>query len=271
MALPEPSPTSTALVTGASSGIGEELARELAARGHGVTLVARREERLRALADKLAGEHGVRAEVVAADLGDEGERDRLAGEIERLGLTVEVLVDNAGFGIYRPFHTSDRARELEQVRVQVEAVVDLNARYVPGMVERGRGAVIVMSSTAGFQPLPGNGTYAASKAFSLFHAESLAEELRPFGVTVTAVCPGPVASGFQEVSEPAFADHLPKALWRDPERVARDALRAVERGQRTVIPGGVAVRAAFAGNRLAPPRLSLPVSRWVMRDELRRS
>jgi len=271
MALPDPSPTSTALVTGASSGIGEEFARQLAARGHGVTVVARREERLRKLADELARDHGVRAEVVAADLGDEGDRDRLASEVERLGLTVEILVDNAGFGIYRPFHTSDRARELEQVRVQVEAVVDLNARFVPGMVERGRGAVIVVSSTAGFQPLPGNGTYAASKAFSLFHAESLADELRPHGVTVTAVCPGPVETGFQEVSEPAFADHLPRVVWRGPERVARDALRAAERGQRTVVPGGVAVKAAFAGNRLIPARLTLPVSRWIMRDELRRS
>src|ERR1700733_5560970 len=171
MPLPEPSPSSTAVVTGASSGIGREFARQLGARGHRVTLVARREGRLRELADELASRNGVQAEVVAADLSDESQRDRLAFELEQRGLTVEIVVNNAGFGIYRPLHASDRKRELEQVRVDVEAIVDLNARYIPGMVERRRGTVIVVSSSAGFQPLPGNGTYSASKAFALVHAE----------------------------------------------------------------------------------------------------
>lgn len=270
VALPAPDPQGTALVTGASAGIGRELARGLASRGHGVTLVARRADRLEALAGELADRHGIRAEAIAADLSNASERERVAGEIERRGLTVEVLVNNAGFGIYRPFADSNRERELEQVRLLVEAVIDLDARYVPGMVERGRGAVMNVASTAGFQPLPGNGTYSASKSFVLFHTESLHEELRGSGVTVTAVCPGPVETEFQETSEPLFIERMPKQVQRGPEQVAAEALDAVERGKRTVVPGGFAVRAFFGPNRVAPAALTLPVARWVMSRELRR-
>jgi uncharacterized protein len=270
MPLPEPSPSSTAVVTGASSGIGREFARQLGTRGHRVTLVARREERLRELADELASQYGVQAEVVAADLSDESQRDRLALELEQQGLTVEILVNNAGFGIYRPLYASDRKRELEQVRVDVEAVVDLDARYIRGMVERRRGAVIVVASSAGFQPLPGNGTYSASKAFALVHAEALAAEVAPYGVTVTAVAPGLVETEFVETSEAAFAHHVPKFLWTDPRRVVGDALRAAERGRRSVIPGGIAIKAALGPNRVIPTAITMPIARFLMRDELRR-
>lgn len=257
-------------MTGASAGIGRELARGLAARGHAVTLVARRKDRLEELAGELRDSHGVRAEVVAADLADPAERDRVAAEVERLGLTVEVLVNNAGFGIYRAFASSDRERELQQVRLLVEAVVDLDARYVPGMVERGRGAVINMASTAGFQPLPGNGTYSASKSFVLYHSEALHVEVRPRGVTVTAVCPGPVHTEFQETSEPLFMSRIPRLFHSDAERVAAEALRAVEAGKRTVVPGGAAVRAFFAPTRMAPPAVSLAVTRQMMSREIKR-
>jgi len=268
--LPPPAADSTALVTGASAGIGEALARRLAERGHGVTLVARRADRLEALARDLADAHGVRAEAIAADLSEASECDRLAAEIESRGLTVEVLVNNAGFGIYSTFAGSDRERELRQVRLLVEAVVDLDARYVPAMVERGRGAVINLASTAGFQPLPGNGTYAAAKSFVLLHTEALAEEVRPHGVTAVAVCPGPVATEFQDASNPAFTDRMPKFTWTDAERVASDTLRAVEKGRRAVIPGGMAIRGFFAPNRVTPSRIALPVARRIMSRELRR-
>jgi uncharacterized protein len=271
MALPAPAPDSTALVTGASSGIGTELARCLAQRGHGVTLVARREERLTDLAGELSGRRGVRAEVIAADLSETGGRDRVEAELAERGLTVEVLVNNAGFGIYEPFAVSDRQRELQQVRLLVEAVVDLTARFLPGMVQRQRGAILNMSSTAALQPLPGNGTYAASKAFILMHSEALHEELRGRGVAVTAACPGPVRTEFQEVSEPLFGDRMPGFVWREPDRVARDALPALERGQRTVIPGGPLVRWFFAPNRVVPVRLSLAVARRMMSRELDRA
>jgi short-subunit dehydrogenase len=270
VALPSPAPDSTALVTGASAGIGREFARALAARGHGVTLVARRADRLEELAAELSEAHGIRAEAVPTDLADADERARLANEIEKRGLTVEVLVNNAGFGIYVPFAESNREHELQQVRVLVEAVIDLNARYVPAMVKRGRGAIVNLSSTAGFQPLPGNGTYAASKAFVLMHSEALHDEVMRRGVTVTAVCPGPVPTEFQEQSEPLFAERLPKLLWTEPEEVAEASLRAVEQGKRTVIPGGIAVRAFFGPNHMAPSGVALPIARRIMSRELDR-
>lgn len=238
MPLPDPAPTATALVTGGSSGLGAAFARQLAEHGHGVTLVARDLGALRSLAAELTKRHGVRAEAVECDLADPAARDRLAAEVARLGLDVEVLVNNAGFGVYKPFAESDRERELEQVRVNTEAVVDLTARWLPGMLERGRGAVIVTASTAAFQPLPGNAGYSAAKAFALGFAEALHHETRRTGVTVTAVCPGPMRTGFQDASGAHdFAAGLPRPMWRSPESVAAAALKAADRGRRVVVPG----------------------------------
>jgi short-subunit dehydrogenase len=268
MPLPAPSVDTTALVTGASSGIGREIARGLAARGHGVTLVARRAERLEELATELRAQHGIRAEVLPADLSEPDGCAALVAELDRRGLTVDVLVNNAGFGIYSAFAASDPAREHEQLAVLVTAVVQLNAHYLPRMLARGSGTIINVSSTSAFQPLPGNGTYAACKAFVLLHSEALHREVKGSGVTVTAVCPGPVRTEFQETSEPLFADRLPKAVWATPERVARDSLRAAERGKRTVIPGGFAVRAFFGPNRVLPVAITLPVAGRLMSREV---
>jgi short-subunit dehydrogenase len=223
------------LITGASSGIGEALARELAGRGHGVTLVARSEEKLRALADELSSAHGVRAEAIACDITDAEARDRLAAAVDR---RVSVLANNAGFGSYQPFAEIDRERALEETRVNGEAVVDLTSRYLPEMVSRGAGAVLITASTAAFQPLPGNALYAGLKSFALTFAEGLHHEVKGNGVTVTALCPGPVKSGFQDASGAhEFASGLPKPLWRTPEQVAAAAVRGLESGKRIVIPG----------------------------------
>jgi uncharacterized protein len=259
MALPSPRPSATAVVTGASSGIGAALARGLAARGHGVTLVARRESALRELAGELASAHGVRAEVIAADLADPGARDRLAAELERRELAVDVLIANAGFGTYGPFVEADRARELEQVRVNVEAVVDLAARWTPGMVARRAGAVLITASVSAFQPLPGNATYSAAKAFELTFAEALHAELAPSGVTVTALCPGPVRSGFQEASGAEdYADSLPGFMFRSVGAVAEAGLEGLERGRRVVVPGTPNRIAASLG-RFSPRPVVLKV------------
>lgn len=261
MALPPPSESSTALVTGASSGIGEALARALAGRGYGVTLVARREDVLSDFARDLREAHGVRAEVVGCDLGREQDRDRLASVVEERGLTVEILANNAGFGTYQPLVEADRGRELEMIKVGIEAVVDLTVRYLPGMVGRGRGTVITTCSTAAFQPLPGNATYAAAKAFALSFSEALHAEVHGSGVTVTALCPGPVRTGFQDASDAHdFASKLPKPMWRTPEQVAATALKAAERGRRVVTPG-VPNRVSAFFARHTPHGVLLPVLR----------
>ena len=263
MSLPEPSSESIALVTGASSGIGEQFARQLSDRGYTVALVARREDRLKQLAGQLGD--GERAIPIAADLTVEADRDRLANELEQRGGRVEVLVNNAGFGVYQPFAQSGREQEVRQLRLLVEAVVDPMIRYLPGMVERERGAIINMSSTAGLQALPYNAGYSAAKAHLLILSEAVHAEVKDHGVTVTAVCPGPVPSEFQEASDAGyFAEKLPKFTFVTPERVARDALAAAERGRISVIPGGPQVRLAFGPNRKMPRWLVLPISKRLM-------
>jgi short-subunit dehydrogenase len=228
-----------------------------------VAVVARREDRLAQLVEDLGGPD--RAVAIAADLAAPDGRDRIAGRLDELGVQVEILVNNAGFGIYRSFVESGREGELNQLRVLVEAPVDLMGRYLPGMVERRRGAVINMSSTAGFQALPYNAGYAAAKAYLLLLSEAVHAEVREHGVTVTAVCPGPVPSGFQEANDANyFAERLPKFTFVSPERVARDALAAADKGRISVIPGGPQVKAAFGPNRNLPRWLVLPVSKRMM-------
>lgn len=263
MSIPQPSSDSFALVTGASSGIGEQFARQLSERGYRVALVARREDRLSKLSEELGGEE--RALPIGADLGVPEDRDRIAARLDEVGAQVDVLVNNAGFGIFKPFVESGREAEVNQVRVLIEAVVDLMARYLPGMVNRGRGAVINMSSTAGFQPLPYNAGYSAAKSHLLLLTEAVHAEVEESGVTVTAVCPGPVPSEFQEASDATyFAERLPKFTFVSPERVARDALAAADKGRISVIPGGPQVRAALGPNRKMPRWAVLPISKRLM-------
>jgi uncharacterized protein len=265
VALPPPSDGSVVLVTGASSGIGAALARELARRGYGVALAARREERLRDLAAKLAGEHGVRAEPLGADVGSEAGRDRLEAALTERGLDVEILVNNAGFGAFGEAHRLERERQLEMVRLNCEAVLDLQLRYSPAMVARGRGAILNLASTAAFQPLPGSACYAATKAFVLSLSEATHTELGRRGVTVTALCPGPVRTEFVDIAGAAEAGgQLPAPFWTSVEQVARDAVVALERGKRVVTPG-LLNRAGAVGGQHAPRALALPLINRVRR------
>jgi uncharacterized protein len=266
VALPPPSATSTAVVTGASSGIGAALARSLAGRGHGVTLVARREERLHELAETISEGTEIRVEAIRCDLTDPAARDRMAGEIESRGLEVAVLVNNAGFGSYGEFAEIDRERQVEMVRLNVEAVVDLEARYVPGMVERGRGALINVASTAAFQPLPGSATYAATKAFVLTHGEALHAELRGSGVTATTVCPGPVRTEFAEAAGiPRAEERTPGAVWMSAEEVAEQTVEAAEKGRRVIVPGLLNQAGALVGQH-SPRALALPLVKRFWRQ-----
>ncbi|GAC1317154.1 MAG: SDR family oxidoreductase [Thermoleophilaceae bacterium] len=260
MALPPPAPKTTCLVTGASSGIGADIARELARRGHGVTLVARREERLLELAAEIE-QAGVRTEVVACDVSDSSARARMVAELDRRGLDVEVLVNNAGFGSAGRFQELDSEGEVQMVRTNVEAVVALCATYVPRMVARGRGAILNVASIAGYQPLPGQATYSATKAFVLTFSDALYGDLGGTGVSVTALAPGPVSTEFADVA--GLADELsslPSFAVMSAEQTAAAAVSALERGRRTVAPGPLNALSALAGHYV-PRSLLLPLAR----------
>ena len=243
MALPPPEPGSICLVTGASSGIGAEFARQLAARGHGVFLVARREDRLRELADEIQREHGVRAEVAACDLEDAAACAALPGQVAERGLEVEVLVNNAGFSTVGDVHANPD-RQVGMIRVNCDALVALTSAFLPAMTKRGRGAVINVASMAAFQPIPSQAVYAATKAFVLSFSESVHSEVRKTGVTVTALCPGPVATEFVEAAgfKKSKEQLGPSFVWSSAEDVAKTGIEAAEKGKRVAIPG--------AGNRV---------------------
>lgn len=260
VALPHPSPDGTALVTGASSGIGRELARQLAERGHGVTLVARRVEQLEALAEEIAV-HDIRVEVLPTDLLDRDQRAALPARLGDLGLRIDVLVNNAGLSTMGPVHDSDPDAEMRMVELDVLAVVDLCSRFLPGMVERRRGAVLNVASTAAFQPLPGQAAYGASKAFVLSYTRSLGGELRGTGVSTTALCPGPVDTGFAEVAGISQQDAeraMPSFMWESASDVARAGLDALAAGHPVVIPGRANWVAANLSH-LMPKRLLVPI------------
>jgi len=258
--LPSPTSATAALVTGASSGIGIELARQLAGRGHNVILVARSADKLTALADELSAT-GVRAETLPLDLADRDGRAALLGRTEALDLHVDILVNNAGLSTLGAVAKADPAREMHMLEVDVVAVVDLCARFLPGMVDRGRGAVLNVASTAAFQPLPGQAGYGASKAFVLSYTQSLAGELRGTGVTATTLCPGPVDTGFGETagfSKEDAESSLPSFMWETPEAVAKTGLDALDAGRLVAIPGA-ANRAAAAFAHLTPKQILVPI------------
>lgn len=221
-----------ALVTGASAGIGVALARELARRGAKLILTARRRERLESLAAEFTAQ-GIETRIVTADLNDPTAPQQIYDATEGAGLAVEILINNAGLGQYGAFHLSQPEQEISMVRVNCEAVVRLSRLFVPRMVERRRGWVLVVASTASFQPVPYLTTYAATKVFDRFFALGLAEEVAQYGISVTALCPGTTESEFFEV---ARAGVFRTRKLQSAAEVARVGLAALVRGQRTIIP-----------------------------------
>jgi short-subunit dehydrogenase len=221
-----------ALVTGASSGIGAALARELAGHGAKLILTARRTERLEALAAELAAQ-GTETRIVTADLNDPAAPQQIFDATEGSGLPVEILINDAGLGQWGVFHESPIDQELSQVRVNCEAMVRLSRLFVPRMVERRRGWVLMLASTASFLPVPYLSTYAATKVFNRYFALGLAAEVARFGVKVTAVCPGPTGTEFFAV---ARARSFKARGMQSASEVARQAVGALARGQQTVIP-----------------------------------
>jgi uncharacterized protein len=250
----------TALVTGASSGIGEQFARQLAERGYELILVARRADRL----EQLAGELAVTTHAVANDLS--ADAAKLPGQVEALGIDVDLLVNNAGFGLRGRFAQLPADRQAEMVRVNCEAVVILTRALVPGMIERGRGGVITVASTAGMQPLPYEATYGATKAFALNLTEALHMELRGTGVKALAVNPGPVPTEWQAVAgyEEVGGEMMPGAI--EAEQVVAESLRAYDAGKRSIVPGRF-FRNFMRFNAPAPRALKLRVSERLYRPK----
>ena len=249
-----------ALVTGASSGIGVDLARELARGGHDLVLVARREAALVALAEELTA-HEVNITVVAANLGVIDAASRLTSELQRRGLAqLDVLVNNAGFGDCASFVRAEPTKLNEMIQLNVAALTALTRACLPGMVARGRGRILLVADVAGFAPGPGAAVYHASKAYVLSLGEALDRELRGTGVTVTTLCPGPTRTGFQAVAG-GRESALPRPRFgvMPSADVARQAYEALQRGKRILVPGWLnKLRAVWL--RIAPHALTLAMA-----------
>ena len=219
-----------ALITGASSGIGVALARELAAHGAKLILTARRRDRLDALAAELSA-HGAETRVIVADLNDPSAPQQIFDATEGTGLVVDILVNNAGLGQFGSFVTGDADQEFSMVRVNCEAVVRLSRLFLPPMVERRRGWMLVVASAASFQPVTYLSTYAATKAFDRFFALGVGAEVARFGVRVTALCPGTTESEFIDL---AHAGQFLDRNLQSAAEVARIGIAALARGQHTI-------------------------------------
>ena len=249
------------LITGASSGIGEVFARRLAARGRNVLLVARSEEKLITLCNELGRSNSIRAQYVALDLSLPESPAQLFDEAQKRGLTIDLLVNNAGFGSFGDFSKADPARELNMIDLNIKALVELTYRFLQSMRERKQGAIVNVASTAAFQGVPYMATYAATKAFVLSFSEALWEENRAFGVKVMALCPGVTETNFFEA---ARGEKPPARASQTPEEVVETALRGLARGKSHVISGWIN-RVMTESERLAPRSLVTRMAGRMMR------
>lgn len=247
-----------ALVTGASSGLGADLARELARDGHNLVLVARREALMQAMAVELHAAHRVRVTVISANLGVLDAASRLAAELERRGIVaLDVLVNSAGFGDYMSFAQAEPTRLSEMIQLNVSVLTELTRTFLPGMIARGHGRILLVGAAAGFAPGPGAAVYHATKAYVLCLGEALAYELRGSGVTVTTLCPGPTRTGFAAASGAEGTRlYCDRGGAMESAAVARVAYRAMMRGRRLVTPG-LKNKLSAALGRFAPRSLML--------------
>jgi uncharacterized protein len=241
---------SLALVTGASSGIGEHFARELAASGTDLILVARRADLLTALAEELAAQHGVRADVLVADLSEPAARQAVEDRLRAAEDPVELLVNNAGFGTTGMFAELPLDGELGEIEVNVLALVRLTHAALPGMIERGHGGVLNVASSAALSPAPGSATYCGTKAYVTAFSEALHGEVKKHGVNVSVLLPGFTRTGFQANAH-YDAGWTPGFAWQRPDEVARAGLAAVHSGRAVCIPGATN-KAVAAALRLTP-------------------
>ena len=255
-------PDRLALVTGASGGIGEAFAHVLAAEGYSLVLTARQDRELNRVRGVIAAKHQVPVTVIAMDLGATGACDRLAEELAARNLTPDLVINNAGFGLVGPAAQLPAAGQLAMVDLNIRALTDLSLRFLPAMLARKAGGIINVASTAAFMPGPNMAVYYASKNYVLAFTDALHEELKGSGVTVTTVCPGPVATGFQHRAGIGNTRAMAGGGLK-PVDVARQAMDAFKRGERMVIPGAMNKVIAYA-MRGAPRRMILPLIRRVM-------
>jgi uncharacterized protein len=235
-----------ALITGASAGIGRVFADRLAAEGHDLVLVARGEEQLQEVAQAAADRHGAGTEVMPSDLSDPGELAKVEARASERDRPLDLLVNNAGFGTFGPFHELPMDKEEEEIRLNVVALARLTRAALPVMVDRGRGGILNVSSLASFQPGPYNATYAATKAFVTSFSQSVHEEVRGTGVRITALCPGFTRTDFQDRAEIDIS-WVPEVLAQTPDQVVDASLRALRRGSAVYVSGiPNKVTAAFA-------------------------
>ena len=253
----------TTLITGASSGIGEAFARKLASLGRNVFLVARSEEKLIALCNELGRTNSVRAQYLPLDLSEPDVPTKLFAETEKRGLTIDLLINNAGFGAMGDFAQLDLARQLNMIDLNIKTLVELTHRFLQPMRERKQGAIINVASTAGFQPVPFMATYGATKAFILSFSEALWEENRPHGVHVMALCPGVTETNFFEASR---MEQPPMRVAQSPEDVVEAALRGLSRKKGFVISGWTNFFMVEA-ERLVPRSLVVRLAGRVLRPK----
>jgi uncharacterized protein len=250
-----------ALVTGASAGIGKALAQELAQGGTNLVLTARRQDRLEALASELTAKHRIQAETFVADLAQPSAPEAIFQFTQRKGLSISLLINNAGFGQYGELHTTEMDRLVDMVQVNCTAVLQLARLYLPEMVARRSGDILIVASTAAFQAVPYISTYAATKVFDLYLAEGLAEEMQPYGVRVCALCPGTTTSEFHELAgHPAHS----RGREQSAETVARNGLKALAAGKSYVI-SGLGNYLGAHGERLVPRRFVTRIAAKMFR------
>lgn len=242
----------TALITGASSGIGAEFAQELAERGYNLILVARSQEKLHRLAQELEKEFKIQAEVIVQNLTVATASQSVYQQVEEKGITVDLLINNAGFGDYGTFTDRELSRQVEMIQLNVTALVELTYLFLPAMKQRGAGGIINVASIAAFQPLPYLSVYAATKAFVLSFSESLWAENKEAGVKILALCPGPTESEFFKVAQ--FPDSLSsnQPNYATAEEVVKDALEALEKNNPNVVTGGLSNKIIVNLSRFFP-------------------
>ncbi len=252
-----------ALVTGASSGLGVDFARDLAGRGMNLVLVARREEKLRQVQEEIVRDYQVEVKVISFDLADTNAPRELSEKIQEMGLEIEVLINNAGFGIYGPFLEADYQVEQDMLQLNMQTLTGLTKIYAREMKERGSGSILLVASNGAYQPTPGYAVYSATKSYVLSLGEAVNYELKDSPVSLTVISPGPTRTEFHDVTGQDRDNLYLKLVTMDSKKVTRIGIEALLKGKPSVVPGWLNAVLAWSAQRL-PRRLATITAAWMM-------